>query len=253
MNNRCIHASAFSYDKRKYFLILKGFRLKQTEAMKKGIEAHEQIATNYPKPDIAEIMKGLRAGKKIFLSEFAFCSKLYGFRGHPDLVELQYIDNNMNIKITDWKTNFFYSQMFQLAAYGLIFSDPNCEIVFESNGKRIGTRLYPRQPFNCNIECQIKLLNKPNSITRTFMENSALTQWASNYRWALLKLANNFRKLHKAGIYFITEMPYCSNCPQDSKKCSFWSRICSKSLPDLPEKERQTYFGKRKLLVKKHG
>ncbi len=136
MNTDCVRASAFGYDKRKYALVSKGFRQKPTLAMLKGTEMHEQLASEYPPLDIADIRKGIKQGKKVILAEQGFCNVNFGMRCHCDLVEIQLIEDKMKIKITDYKTSFWPTQLFQVTVEGMIFSSRNCKIIIEEDGKK---------------------------------------------------------------------------------------------------------------------
>jgi len=158
-----------------------------------------------------------------------------------------YPTKRFDINVIEFKSGFHKSYLLQLVAYALMLSDPNCNIIFGQNGKTIGRKLYPEQPFSLNIFCTLSVLRFRQNISRAFMLDNKMTPWGSRYALAIQKRAKAFRKWHKAGIYWVSEIPLCKDCRRD--KCSFWNRICNKSVPE-PENCKQRYFGKKKLLVK---
>ena len=137
--SRCFSATTFNYGARKFWFKYRGRKEEQNEAMKKGKEFHELMFKNIPR--IEEItpqkfLMDLYNGKEVEVSELRVCSRLYALRGIIDKFKAKLKDNNLKIEITELKSGYMKNYIYQLTAYGLIFSDPNCLISYECKNKR---------------------------------------------------------------------------------------------------------------------
>lgn len=184
------------------------------------------------------------------------CSRFYALRGFMDQCRFKYDKKTHKffVHITEFKTGFHKSYFLQLGAYALISSDPDAEIIYEQPMKRkpatkiVGARMYPRENLKLNVEVTLAFFNG-KEYTQTWMINNKMTNWGHKRALVIQMRANNLRRFHKRGIYFVGEIPLCKSCKRDVHACGFWQDICSKSIYEEPSKCRQRYFGKRKVLV----
>jgi len=245
----CISASAFSRDKRKHLLHIRGFREKQTEAMLKGTEMHKDMQTGVPTIDeygIDRFRSDLRSGKMIMLKEVKCHSRFFGFRGFMDLFGIRFNPHTrrMDVWIMELKTSFRKDHLFQLCAYSKIASDPNFSIIHNGGDLRV----YPRTPISLNIHLGMWISRFKKMIKWEYMENGNIVGQWRGYGMALARRARSLRSVHKMGVYNVAEIPACRNCYE---KCGFYRSICSKIADVEDGKSKQKYFGRRKMLVNK--
>jgi len=230
--SQCVSATGITANKLEYLLRIKGYRKVETEAMRKGKKLHEEMLKYYKTVDdygIEDLRMDFLQGKLIRLSEVKVCSKLYGLRGIIDLLSMQFNPKSQSVvfDILDIKPALNSKYILQVATYGLILSDPDFEICYKKKGKRktktLGKKLLPDVPVKITINLHISTPKKDHRIE--FMRENSLTKRGAGYKSAILRKAKEKRKLHKVGLWLIPELD---------------SRV----------KERQRFFGKRKLLVK---
>ena len=166
--NRCISATSFSMDLRKYFLKIKGHREPYTEQMKKGTLKHELYTRGIKTLEeygVNKFRKDLYSGKTIELKELKVCNCLIGLRGIIDQIKLK-----MNLKkkkfdiwITEWKSGWYTPYIFQINVYGLIFSNNNTRIIYEKKKKRgkgvkrLLLDFLPKFELNKNIKIDLRI------------------------------------------------------------------------------------------------
>ena len=228
--NRCMSATSLGLSKIDYLLYIRGFKRAQTEAMRKGKEEHEELLASYKTveeygPKL--IRNNLLAGEEIRLSEVKVCSKKFGYRGVMDLLRTKMTESVVDFDIYEIKHFVSKKYLKQVAVYGTILSDRDFEIIYRERGKRkekrLGLKILPDIPLNMNINIFITTPQKTFKIE--WMKNNQLTEYASGFTKGILKESKEKRKLHNANIYM---------------------------LPDLDKniKERQLFFGKRKIIKK---
>lgn len=251
MKNLCVRASGISMGDRLYFLINKGFELKKTKDMQKGIDRHEAYQEGLP---IAESMSFPTLRKKLFnkelieFREFRVCSPYYGLRGILDIFRIQFIsDTDLLVEIEELKSKYWKSYWKQLAIYGLILSDLKMNYVLQvKEDKRIAQRFYPiNKKYRLNIKIKLTVFDQ-KPIEVIWMQNDMMTEFAKGISMAVLKRCKAVRRYHNLGIRWLSEIPPCKWC----KNCSFYDRFCSKIEPLPSSRVKQRYFGKKQVLVK---
>jgi hypothetical protein len=255
MKNLCVSATGVTSDPRKYLMYLKGYRQPQTESMKQGIAKHELYQYGMKsalKIPFHILRKELYSGREITYSELQICSPGQGLRGVIDIIKIKYDQENrvMNIYAEEIKSSYWKKFFQQISVYGLILSDLGFRIIQEQTKrktKRITHRFYPQEDFKLNIQVSLQVFGK-KPIIIDWMKDSIMTDWANGISSYVLKQVKKRRALHKMGLYWLNEIPPCSHCWENG--CGYY-KYCSK-LPEfkgsIPEK--QTYFGKKKILVK---
>jgi len=254
-------ATSITMPQRKYLLKVSGHRQQTTPEMMAGKEMHENMLEGYKtlaKYGVRRFERDLYNGKEIKLQELSLCSSLYGMLGIIDKFIIQYTkDGNINICITDLKPRYTPSYLKQIFVYGMILSDRNCLIAYDTRTprakrkKRITIRLYPKHRFNLNITLNLEfyLYTKNNIFTIKMLENGKPTEFAQGICTTILKDAKRKRELHKMGIYYLHMFPLCKDCKRLESYCSLWE-ICQKA-PHVPSTKSAQYFiGSNKLLRK---
>ena len=224
--NRCISATGLVSDNLDYVLRLKGYRKIETEAMRKGKELHREALATYKTVDdlgIKTIRNELLSGRELTLSEVPVCSRLYGLKGVIDLLRMRLVKQKFTVDIYDIKPALNSKYIIQVAVYGLILSDNDFEIVYKSKKKRLGMKILPDIPLKKNINIYIVEPKKQHKIE--FIKNNKFTKKGAGYKAYICRLMKEKRKFHKFGIWLVAEL-------------------------DKNVKERQLFFGIRKLLKK---
>lgn len=252
--NQCISAGAYWQCKRAYFLRLRGYEQEANEAMKKGKIMHEIEQKGMPTIDdlsLETFYKEIYSGKEVVISELPVCNCLHGLKGVIDIIKFRYDlkTNTLNIHIIELKSNFNKKYIQQLTAYALIFSNKNCLIGYLDKEKRYMNKFYrdKDKDLNVNISLELKIING-HSYKQDFMKNNVLTEWGEVMSIVLCQGKKPFKHFHKAGIYFLSEIPLSKSCKRDENSCSYWS-ICKKHEPNC-HKTRQRYFGKKSIVIK---
>jgi hypothetical protein len=258
--NRCISATSVTTDVRKYFLKICGKRQQQTPAMAAGTALHEDRLSNWQtlaQMGWSKFQKALYLGEKITLQEVSFCSKLYGLHGIVDKFTIQYTKAGViNIHISDLKPFMTKKYYKQLSVYGLMLSDPDCMIAYDTitprshKRKRIALRLYPRRvQFKLNIDLEIHSYIYEKDYKFEWMRDSQMNGQSAGTTIAIIKAGNTRKELHKYGIRYLDQFAPCKDCKQLESYCSLYT-ICQKVVYDPIHKERQLYQGRKNLLVK---
>jgi len=229
----CMTAGGLGKDKIRYAKQIRRIKDPINEAMKKGKELHEMYLSPYKELEdygLFQFLEDLRKGKKITLSEVPICSRYYGLRGIIDKLTIQLVKKELNIEITELKSGYYKGYIYQLAAYGMILSDPRFEIIYEKKtvrGKSIITGVIPLpdRPLNKNIKINLQILSTGNVITKMWLENNAMSECSRGMMASAQKRMKLYRKFHKLGVSFAEDF-------------------------DKTIKHKQWFFGKNRLLKK---
>jgi len=260
--NRCISATSFSMSERKYFLKIKGHREPQTSEMMKGKllhEAYTQKLKTIEEYGINRFKRDLYKGKTIELSELRCCNSLVGIRGIIDQIKLKMDLKNkkFDIWITELKSGWFIPYIFQINAYGLIFSNNHTRIVYKvkkkrgKGFKRLLLNFLPKFELSRDIRIDLRIFGNKERF-RYFMKDNLIVGKSGEFTSVILMKAKKLRELHKLGIRFVEEIPPCKDCVNGFNgawRCGLWRDICSKINNVESVKVKQKYWGKKKLLV----
>lgn len=260
--NRCISATSFSGGLRRYFLKMRGFKEKETEAMRKGKEIHEEYykgIKTLAEYGFANMRRDLFAGKIVNLRECLICNSNLGLRGFVDKMSFNIKEDCINIVIHELKSHYTKQYLKQLAIYGWIFSNKATMIGYEVNpfaksvhGKTKSKRkkfimkpFYPNKPYNVNISLNMEFYGKHPPMHIRWMEYNTLSEFAVGISMYIQRHLIKMRELCKPGLYFLNKICECSPCP---KWCGY-HKFCDRISYD-EHKYSQMYMGKSKLLVK---
>jgi len=257
--NTCVSGSSLHYSPRQYVLAMRGYRGRVTSAMTEGIQLHEEFQKGLPSFDqYNKFFDDLESGMPITLKELPICSRLRGgLRGHYDRFSIKKIGaNHYVVEVTEFKRSYLREYLNQLIAYGVICSDPNCEVVsylpsLRNPKKKVSVphRLYCQNPV---IDIVLRLrISSGKEYVWPFLEQNKPTEWGHIQTMRLMKLLKPRRRLHRFTITMFEALPYCRYCRRDgNEECSFWNEICSRVSYQPRTVSRRMFFGKKKLLVK---
>ena len=251
----CISATAVTKGLRKYFLNINGKREPTNLAMLQGKEFHENFFKH--QKEIQEIgfnnlQRDLFAGKSVDIKELRVCSNFYSIRGIIDSLNLRLDLKNktLHIEINELKTSFWKEYIFQLALYGLLFSDPNFKVIIPVTKRK--TKLITKQliPPNLNLRKNIKcrfIYKNSKPYEFDFMIDNELTDHAKGLCAVVQSRLAERRKLHGFGLKYINDVKPCKHCMKE--KCGLYLPFCSKVADDFRKKTVQKYLGKKKLTI----
>ena len=139
--------------------------------------------------------------------------------------------------------------LFQLVAEALSLSNPLCEVFTRHHDT--DQAVYPLHdllpPHSTNIIATLSHFGD-DDYTKPFMFRNQMNDWGKGLSSAVQRRVKSYRKYHLRSIYAVEEIPQCRHCHETSQSCSYW-RICCQYGAVYP-RTYQTYWGKRKLLVK---
>ena len=252
-------ATSVASDERRYLLKLRGYRQKPNAAMKKGTEAHKKRQEGIPTVTdmgIKRFQKNVLLGKHVQVSEAMVCSPKYGLKGFVDILDVEYTkEGKFKITVTELKTGAWYKHyIYQVISYGLMFSDPNCQIHYDKKGrkkiKHIPTRLYPMGELDLDIDIILEFMPSGKELHYPFMTGGLVSGTMAGLASATLQRKKKRLRFHNTGLYYLEDTPPCEGCKQDDKFCSLWGPVCSKIHYTEAIKTKQMYYGKKKMLVK---
>jgi hypothetical protein len=256
---RCVSATSFNVDFRRYFLKIRGAREELTELMRRGIERHEEHLKDFSEPNIFGIKiirQKILEGRPLIMKEVKVCSPLYGLRGIIDKLEIRKENGEWYITATELKSSWFKNYIFQLGTYGLILSDLKCRTILKRTvrkTKEVAYYLYPIALKNLNVSLCLQIFDR-KPVVIDWMRDNHLTEKAHGIGAFIQSQANRYRSFHKLGIYYLNEIRPCRGCDSgnlDNRyKCGLWDRYCSKVSYENAGNHRQKYLGKKKLLIK---
>jgi len=232
----CISPSAVARDKNDYWGYCHGIREPTTEAMRAGTERHRIYQSELQElKDIggaAEFQNMLLDGKEIKLKEVPVCSRYYGLHGFLDVLSIQLKGDELFIRITELKSNWWKKYLFQIAAYGMMLEDPEFEVCWmepykkKEGERRLGMRLIPKNlSLKKNIKIDIFFFNSKKTLTFGWMENNVKTDFAAGMTSQVQKRLFEYRPLHKRSFILDEDIH-----------------------PRRVDKQR--FFGKAKLIIK---
>lgn len=258
--NTCVSGSSLHYSPRQYVLAMRGYRGRVTPTMTEGLQQHEEFQKGLPAFDEygLKLFDDVNSGAPVTLKELPICSRLRGgLRGHFDRFSMQkFGENRYVVEITEFKRSYLREYLNQLVAYGVICSDPNCEVVLRlpslrnpKKKKSVPLKLYSESPI-LDVILRMRISNG-KEYAWSFLERNKPTAWGHAQTMRLMKLLKPRRRLHRFDITMFEALPYCRYCRRDgNEECPFWSEICSR-VPYEPRKASiRTFFGKKRLLVK---
>lgn len=235
---------------RKYLLMILGYRLKQTGAMKSGTIIHEKFYGNVPEldDDVVGFFRKLGEGKEVSLREVSFCSGRWAIRGHIDKLTIQKKGNEYFLKIIELKPRYYKNYIYQLGSYAIALSDAYVNLIWTANKgtekeKKKTIRLYEDNPI-ININYRFDYYQSGKEMEKIWMiKNQVIDRWY----FPILKKLKRFQDLHGAkSLILLNEFPRCRNCSPNY--CSYYDRFCKKI--DDSKREIQMRFGKRRVLKK---
>jgi len=263
--NRCISATSFSMDERKYFLKIKGHREPPTAEMEQGKIKHDlytQKLKTIEQYGLNRFRKDLYKGKEIELKNLGICNNMLGLRGIIDQIKLKLDLKNkkLEVDIVELKSGWFTPYIFQINTYGLIFSNNHTKIVYKRKKKRgkgvkrLLLDFLPKFELSRDIRIDLRIFGNKEKF-QYFMKDNLITEKCGGFTSVIQMRAKKLRKLHNLGIQFVEELPPCKGCENGFNgawKCGLWQDICSKINNVESKKVRQRYWGKteRKLLIK---
>lgn len=245
-NNECIRCSMLNQPERKILLNLLGYKEKPKQAVLDGTKKHEEYFSEVKTLEeygLRNFWKDLYSGKKIELKELQICNPAFALRGHIDFFSIQLIENTYNIEIIELKPKFSKSYVLQLAAYSTITGHPACKIIYEKKVRKvhhIPVNLYAKKIFNVNINSKF-IYYKTNT---QFAYQAIYDNQKAKVLQCILKKMSSIRTIMKASINYLSHFKKCDWC--SFVECDFQD-ICDR-FPYNP-KEKQSYFGQKKLLV----
>jgi hypothetical protein len=227
----CISCGNITKGLPEYILQARGYKIPQTEAMRKGKEMHEEILENLQTVEeygIERLKNDLTAGKTIHLKEVKICSRQWGVKGIVDDLEIRLDGNNFHAHITELKSSYWKNYLYQMAGYAVIMSNPNFEICFTVKGKKkdrvVGIPLLPNIPININLKTTLYIMNQNRRFTTVWMTNGKMSKFGFGMMNSIWNKLKTKRKYHKTNIYDIESM--------------------------MNEGSRQMYLGLKKPIVK---
>jgi len=244
--NICIRCSSLNLPLRKIFLYTLGYKEKDNKNMKLGKKIHSEYFKDIKEIEeygLKEFYSDLYKGKEIKITEIPVCSKKYALRGHLDCLTIQFDGNAYNIEITELKAKYNKSHFFQVWAYALILSDPNCNIMYKVKKRKeylLTKRLYPpNRPIVINLRIRFIYYKTKKIYSSEWINNNTIGSFVS----PVMTKAKRIRKFMNAGEFYLSNLKECPFCKR--VKCDFID-ICQR----FPYKKGiQTKFGKRKIVI----
>jgi len=230
--NLCTSAGAFGRPKRSYFLHLKGYEIPANKFMIAGTENHDKAQIGLKEIDeygIDKFFSELKAGRKVSLKELPVCSGLFGLKGVVDKISFRYFvkTKQLNIIVTEFKSSFNKKHIFQLASYGLIFTDKNMLVGIGEKGNRKVMRFFDKLEVNSvYISFKLTIFNG-GDYEQDFMVGNVLTKFGSDIANRILRKKADFKDFHRSGLYLLERMKECPGCSKNEDKCAYW-KICKK-------------------------
>jgi len=255
----CISAGSFGRGLRNYFLSLKGYSYPPNEAMKAGTLKHQEAQKDLKSIDdigIDKFLSALPSGNVLELKELPVCNPTLGFKGVIDIIRFQYLKdtNTLKIDIYELKSTFHKKDIFQISTYGMILSEKNTYVGYKKNTRKGDVRkmqsLFPKElvgSVRVCIDLHLQIIGG-HEYRQMWMYDNVLSEWAKTMSMVIHQKKKAYKNFHKAGLYFLSELPECKFCLHDTRNCAYWE-IC-KRFEYKSNKTRQRYFGKKQPLIK---
>ena len=202
----------------------------------------------------------LMSGEIVKLQEVKLCNPGYGLRGIVDILEIQYDKDASKFKViaTELKSGYYKTYMMQLHIYGLMLSDKNTRLLFDTpkkvvkegdkEYKRTMIKLYPEQ-FKLDMDLKLFIMKQNQEIVYDFIRGNVIVGKSKGIVMGLLNIAKKHRAVHEYGLYNLADIPECKDC--NPKWCGFWDKHCSKVTDEDVKNSKQRYFGKKDLIKTK--
>lgn len=232
----CISPSGVARDKIDYWAYCHKIREPQTEAMRKGIERHRAYQMEIPTVEdiggVQELQEKVLMGKYLKLQEVPICSRYWGIHGFIDVLEIKLEKDNLWIKITDLKSNWWKKYLYQMASYAMMMQEPDVEVCYnkpykrKKGSRRLGMRLFPKgMILNKNIKMCVYFFHTKKTIEWDWMDNNIMSDFAAGMTMQVSKRLREYRPLHKRAFMLAEDI-------------------------DPKRKDKQRFFGKSKLIKK---